>query len=241
MLTSLRKELAACLELLLPEACLFCGRLLAMSPGPRSFCHPCLSCMPPLSVAQCSCCAQPLPSATTKHLCGHCLQHPPAFVKVHAAGLYQRHLKEAVHRLKYRNQVALARPLGRLLTEKIIVSEKVFVPDLIVPVPLHPSRLRQRGFNQALEVARPISRTLNVPLDSRLLERSRETRQQQGLSAKERKGNLRKAFSLSRQTPARRILLIDDVMTTGETVRECSRTLVSGGITEVQVAVVARA
>ncbi|NOR49989.1 MAG: ComF family protein, partial [Desulfuromonadales bacterium] len=148
---------------------------------------------------------------------------------------------DAVQRLKYRNQVTLARPLGQLLGKVVEEAGSDFGPDCIVPVPLHPNRLRQRGYNQALEVARPIAQQLNVSIDTGLLQRIRKTPPQQGLSAIERRSNLRNAFDLTTTPSVRRILLVDDVMTTGETVRECCRTLRAGGVREVQVAVVGRA
>ncbi len=241
MWTSFRQELLACLDVLLPAACLLCGQLLLPDPDASTFCHDCLAAMPPLSPAHCSCCAQAFPNATSKHLCEICLKQTPAFSKVYAAGLYQSNIKAAVHKLKYRNQLTLAKPLGQLLGETIAAAGENFAPDIIVPVPLHPHRLRQRGYNQALEVARPISKQLCAPLDIKLLQRSRKTQQQQGLSAPERRKNLRKAFALTSEPLALKILLIDDVMTTGETVRECCRTLVAGGAEEVQVAVIGRA
>jgi ComF family protein len=155
--------------------------------------------------------------------------------------MYQGSIKDAVHHLKYRNQLTLAKPLGQLLGKVIASTDNGFVPDHIIPVPLHPDRLRERGYNQALEVARPIARQLGIPIDTTLLQRSRKTQQQQGLSAAERKRNLRNAFTLAARVSKLKILLIDDVMTTGETVRECSRTLLTGGVEEVQVAVVCRA
>lgn len=237
----LHRELAACLNLLLPAACLLCDRLLPTDSEAQSLCHDCLADMPPLGPAYCSCCAQPFPKATTTHLCGTCLTRPSLFSKVHAVGLYQDNLKEAVHRLKYRDQLSLAKPLGQLLGKVVASAEDAFTPDLIVPVPLHPRRLRQRGFNQALEIARPISRLFNSTLDHSLLQRVLDTQQQQGLSSKQRRGNLRNAFTLAAEARELKILLIDDVMTTGETVRECCRALVSGGISEVQVAIVGRA
>ena len=241
MWTCLHKGLLACLDLLLHAACLLCGQLLLPDPDGSSFCRDCLAAMPPLSPAHCSCCAQTFPNATSKHLCGTCLKKSPPFSKTHVAGLYQGSIKAAVHQLKYRNQLTLAKPLGQLLSETVAAAEDDFVPDFIVPVPLHPHRLRQRGYNQALEVARPVSRQLCVPIDITLLQRSRKTQQQQGLSASERRRNLRNAFTLTSETSAIKILLIDDVMTTGETVRECCRTLVAGGVEEVQVAVIGRA
>lgn len=240
MWTRLCRALAASMDLLLPPACLLCGQLLPTGPEEQFFCRDCLAAMVPLQPGHCRCCVQPFQSTISNHLCGTCLKRPPSFSIVHAAGLYQGSLKEAVHKLKYRNQLTLAKPLGQLLGKSVAAAES-FAPDLIIPVPLHPSRLRQRGYNQALEVARPIAQQLAAPLVTTLLQRSRNTPQQQGLSAIERRSNLRNAFTLSSEAQALRILLVDDVMTTGETVRECCRTLLAGGANEVQVAVVGRA
>ncbi|MBE0575968.1 MAG: ComF family protein [Desulfuromonadales bacterium] len=241
MWTRFRLALTASIDLLLPPACLLCGGLLPTGHDAQTFCRDCLATMRPLTSAHCRCCAQPFPDTTSNHLCGICLQRPPPFSIVHAAGIYQGKLKEAIHKLKYRNRLALAKPLGQLLGKSIVAAGNGFAPDRIIPVPLHPRRLRQRGYNQALEVARPIAQQSGLLLDTTLLQRTRNTPQQQGLSATERRSNLRNAFTLTSRAPALRILLIDDVMTTGETVRECSRTLLAGGIDEVQVAVVGRA
>lgn len=236
-----RQTLAASIDLLLPPACLLCGQLLPAGHDAQSFCQNCRATMHPLSPAHCSCCAQPFPNVTSSHLCGTCLKRPPAFSTVHAAALYQGSIKEAIQRLKYRNQLTLAKPLGQRLGNIIAAAKHDFLPHRIVPVPLHSDRLRQRGYNQALEVARPLARQLGVPLDTTLLQRIRKTPQQQGLSASERRSNLRNAFALTSRAPSFKILLIDDVMTTGETVRECCRTLLRGGVDEVQVAVIGRA
>jgi ComF family protein len=241
MWTSFRRTVAASIDLLLPPVCLLCGELLPIGHSLQSFCHDCSASMSPLGPAHCSRCAQPFPDSTSIHLCGNCLKRPPSFSVVHTAGIYKGGIKDAVQRLKYRNQISLARPLGQLLGKVIEATGGDFVPDCIVPVPLHLDRLRQRGYNQALEVTRPIAQQMSVPVDTRLLQRIRKTPPQQGLSAIERRSNLRNAFGLTLKPSAQRILLVDDVMTTGETVRECCRTLLAGGIREVQVAVVGRA
>jgi len=142
--------------------------------------------------------------------------------------------------LKHRNQLALAKPLGLILGKVFINAEPGFPLDYIVPVPLHPHRLRQRGYNQALEIARPLSRQLGLPIETGRLQRSRRTPPQQGLPSDQRSRNLRNAFGLIGQVTGARILLVDDIMTTGETVRECCRTLLQGGAEEIQVAVVGR-
>jgi len=235
----LARDLKASLDLLLPPACLLCGH--PLQTGRRTaFCDPCLAGMTPLGTAHCRRCAQPFPDAASCHVCGTCLKRPPGFSRVHAAGIYQGSIKEALQRLKYRNQLILAKPLGRLLG-KTLADSFVAWPDCIIPVPLHPRRLRQRGYNQAHELARPLSRDFGCPIEAGLLQRHRRTPPQQGLSAMDRGRNLRNAFELSSPIGSARVLLVDDIMTTGETVRECCRTLLRGGAAEIQVAVVGRA
>lgn len=238
MWTRFSRALATCVDLLLPPACLLCGQPLTSK---KPFCSTCLAGMMPLGPAHCPCCAQPYPTGSSNHLCGTCLRRPPAFSVVHAARIYQGVTKEAILRLKYRNQLTLAKPLGQFLGQAVIQGREAFLPHCIVPVPLHPRRLRKRGYNQACEIARPLARQLEVPLDIRLLQRIRHTPPQQELPAASRRSNLRNAFTLTSSAAELSILLVDDVMTTGETVRECSRTLRAGGATEVQVAVFGRA
>jgi len=237
----LSQALAACSEMLFPPACQLCGQLMTIKDGHADFYRSCVSGFSPLGSACCPLCAQHYPDAISRHFCGTCLQRPPPFSNVYALGQYQGHIKGAIQRLKYRNQVTLAKPLGNVLGKVLTSQMQGFNPHCIVPVPLHPNRLKQRGYNQALEIARPIARRMAVPLNIRLLQRIRNTPRQQGLSAHERSRNMRNAFSLTAEALALDILLIDDVMTTGETARECCRALLNGGAAEVQVAVVGRA
>lgn len=240
MWTRCRQAFTATLELLLPPDCLLCAQPLTSSSS-TNLCPDCFSQVTPIGAGHCTCCAQPFRSPSSNHLCGICLQQPPDFSVVHAAGLYQGTIKEAVQRLKYRGQLTLAKPLSGLVLTSLTEQDKTFIPDKIIPVPLHIKRLRKRGYNQALEIARPIAKSLNVPLDVKMLQRARNTPHQQGLSAKDRRKNLRNAFTLTRMPAAEKILLIDDVMTTGETLRECSRTLMNSGAQEIRAAVAGRA
>lgn len=242
MWPNFRQALQASLDLLLPPACLLCTRLLSPGQGDWSLCAACLSRLPALGDASCRSCAQPYPLPyATDHLCSNCLTHPPPFTGVFAACSYQGLASEAIHRLKYRNQLPLAAPLGRRIAATLAGIDGTFRPELLIPVPLHPQRLRQRGYNQAMELARPLSHAFGIPIEPMLLRRTRHTQPQQGLSAAERRGNLRNAFYLAGEVQDRVVLLLDDVMTTGETVRECSRMLLAGGAGEVRVAVFARA
>lgn len=240
MWTRCRQALTATLDLLLPPACLLCADQLSSSSF-TNLCATCLSKVSPVGAGHCTCCAQPFHSLASNHLCGDCLQRPPAFSFIYAAGLYQGSIRDAVHRLKYRNQLALATPLGDMVSASLAGQDKGFIPDKVIAVPLHIKRLRRRGYNQAVEIARPVAKNLHIPLDVKMLQRTRCTPPQQGLTAKDRRKNLRNAFTLTAAPAAEKVLLIDDVMTTGETLRECSRTLLNGGVREVRAAVVGRA
>lgn len=230
-----------CLDLFVPPACLLCGRRLPGCGTTASFCPACTGAISPLPAAHCRRCRHPFPNATSCHLCPSCLKRPPDFTTVYAAGRYSGTLKAAIHKMKYRQQLGLAKPLGELLALQLAADMVGFTPDALLPVPIHRKRLRQRGYNQALEIARPMARLMGVPIEARLLQRTRPTLAQQGLSAQDRRSNLRKAFRVNTTVAGARLLLVDDVMTTGETARACSQALIRNGAQEVRVAVVARA
>lgn len=233
-------EFYGLLDLLLPPACPLCGSDFAARP-PLFFCPDCLSGVHPLTSPCCPRCA--LPFATedgSDHLCESCLRDEPPFSRVAALGIYEESLRLAVQRFKYEGAIVLDRPLGRLLAASL-ERDDAFRPDLLIPVPLHLSRLRERTYNQSLLLARVLGRRWRLPVPPRLLVRVRPTPQQQGLKAEVRRQNLKGAFALKRKLSGERVLLIDDVVTTGATVRECSRVLLEGGAGEVAVAVLARA
>ena len=165
------------------------------------------------------------------------MRYPP-FSRVHCVGLYDLALRKAIHQFKFNQRVGLDRPLAKLL-ERVIADDELF--DLILPLPLHPRRLRQRSYNQSQLLAKEIGKLRGVPVASRLLLKERDTLPQQGLSACDRELNLRSAFRLSRCLSGERILLVDDVMTTGATASAAGSLLLQNGASEVQVAVVGRA
>ncbi|MDT8441635.1 MAG: ComF family protein [Desulfuromonadales bacterium] len=241
LLARLRPSLLACLDLLLPPVCLFCGSsTLPPRPAP-SLCAVCRAALDP-TVSACRRCETPFHSfAPGRHLCQTCLCHPPAFSRVYPVGLHRPPLQTAIHGYKYREQLLLADLFGRLMSERLLQETELPVFDLVVPVPLHARRLRQRGYNQALELARPVARRLAVPCDGHALQRVRATPPQQGLNRDQRRRNLRAAFRCRRQLPGAVVLLVDDVMTSGATADACSRALLTAGADEVHVAVLARA
>ncbi len=202
-------------------------------------CHACRLDLPVIEVA-CERCAIPLP-ATRHHgnLCGQCQTEPPAFAHCLAPFAYHAPLDHLLKDLKFKRRLALARTLGGLMAPWL-ADRTNGLPGRIVPVPLHPARLRERGFNQSLALAHPIARYLKLPLDIDSCRRLRDTPPQAELSARQRHGNLEGAFGVRRRL-AGRIAIVDDVMTTGCTVQALARALRDAGAAQVDVWVCARA
>lgn len=237
----LRRELTGLFDLLLPAACPLCNQLLGPSPHP-AVCSTCLANLLAPPTPSCPSCALPYPTdGGTDHHCEPCLRQPPPFVRIHALGPYADSLREAITAFKYRGRIDLDRPFGRLLSQRLRETTNPADFDLILPVPLHPARLRERGYNQSMLLARVLSREFKRPLELRRLRRTRPTPPQQGLNAALRQANLRQAFALSQPLQGQHILLVDDVVTTTATARECSRVLLDGGAGLVSLAVLARA
>lgn len=151
-------------------------------------------------------------------------------------GTHTQDLQRAVHQLKYAGRFHLAQPLAQMLLQRLYPAIAEFAPQTIIPVPLHPKRLRERGFNQSLLVAQHLGTALKIGVNSRYLMRIRATRSQTDLTRKQRQQNLQRAFALHGSLEPQRILLVDDVVTTTATCRECATTLTKAGH---EVAVVA--
>jgi len=174
----------------------------------------------------------------SKHasVCGQCLEKTPPFSKVITYGLYRDILAEAIHQFKFHGLKRFAHPLGSLM-----VSVDLPSADGLVPVPLTLRGLRERGFNQSLLIARILSKKIKIPLLMDVLLKKKETPPQIGLSAKKRINNLKNAFEVKGDISGLRLLLVDDVVTTGATVAECSKVLMKAGAEEVTVLALARA
>lgn len=188
--------------------------------------------MPYLHGPHCPICALPTPDGFT---CGHCLKRAPRFDRTVAVYAYTFPIDQLVHALKFGEQLALASALAERLAPRIEPR-----PDLILPMPLHPARLRERGFNQSLELARGIAHLLEVPLLAAGAKRIRDTTPQSSLPWKERKRNVRNAFACNADLNGLHVGLIDDVMTSGATLDELAGTLRRAGAREVSAYVVAR-
>ncbi len=224
------------LQAVLPPRCVLCG---AAGFDGRDLCAGCRADL----AANTICCARcALPLETAAPLCGICLQREPPFDAAWAPFLYAQPLDLLESRFKFRGDLAAGRVLAGLMADAAQTLSIASRPAMLVCVPLHVARLRERGYNQALELAKPLSAALGIPLEAQALQRTRSTVAQTGLDAKARRRNLRGAFALQPGTnlPAH-VAIIDDVMTTGTTLRECARVLRRAGVARVDVWALARA
>jgi ComF family protein len=212
------------------QPCLLCAAASRAAP----VCPACQDDLPRLPEARCPRCAHPTP---TGEVCGTCLRHPPAFTHAEAVYRYAHPADSLVHALKYRGELALARFLGDSLAARLVGQA---MPDLIIPMPLHANRLRERGFNQAVLLARHLSRRTGVPMQATACQRIRDTKPQIALPLDERKRNMRRAFTCSAKLSGMNVALVDDVMTTGASLDELARVVLAAGAASVSVWVVCR-
>jgi competence protein ComFC len=222
------------LNILYPSQCPACGNpsdAFHYSP----ICSSCWSTIKRFAGPSCAICALPCVSEYVT-VCGQCMKKKPPFSKAIFYGIYDGVLAEAISQMKFYGLKRLSKPLGTLL-----LNCELPVIDGILPVPLSVKGLRERGFNQSLLMAKVLSKNLQVPLFMDILSKKKETLPQIGLSKKERSTNLKKAFEVKGDIKGLRLLLIDDVMTTGATVTECSKVLMNAGAQEVIVLTLARA
>jgi len=215
---------------LIPGSCLLC----AADSAAGLLCPACAADLPQLPATLCPQCGD---QTTLGERCGACLKDPPAFARTLALFRYEFPVDRLIQALKFGHQLPLAAWFGARLSQILVAADH----DLVLPLPLHPSRLRTRGFNQSLEIARPVARALGVAIDPTLLSRTRATPPQAELPLKERGRNVRGAFACASDLAGKRVLLVDDVMTTGATLREAARILKIHGAGPITVAVAARA
>lgn len=230
-------RLASLRRWFLPPACLACGTSLSTD---DAFCVPCRAALPRLGPC-CVRCAIPLPDTGAERSCGRCLARPPHFDRACAVYRYATPIDRLVQGFKYCRRLDWGRVLGTALIEHLRDAREL--PDAIVPVPLHRRRLRERGYNQSLELARPIGRALDIPVLAFAVRRVRPTPAQAGMNRDQRRRNVRNAFDVVQPHHVldRHIAIIDDVMTSGHTADALARALKRAGARRISVWVVARA
>jgi ComF family protein len=238
----------ALLDLIYPPRCLVCEDFL-LEPGaspefPDGICAACGQGFVRNEGPKCSICGRPFPAGTRPdHWCEGCLRKPPNYEGLDAPYAYEGTLATAILRFKYGGMARAAAVLGPLLADFAVGWLKDESDPVVMPVPLHSKRLRQRGFNQSLLLARHVAARLSTGLDYVSLKRLKHTPPQAGLNREERRKNMKGAFVLERSqaVEGRTILLVDDVATTGETLNECARILKKAGSGRVLCLVLARA
>lgn len=240
----IKRMIRSFLDFLLPTSCSYCRSRVGSSPVPF-FCAACWSDFSLIQGPVCPQCGRPFDSSealaySPAHLCGSCRQAPPQYDQALSAGQFEGPLREAVHVFKYRPCRALGSHLGAWMAGAILLEPVI---DAVMPVPLHSTRLRERGFNQALLLAHALCKAHGLTLSFDNLNRIRPTRPQVELSGEERVANVAGAFALRRpgEVSGRTVLLIDDVHTTGATLNECARVLKKAGAARVMALTLARA
>lgn len=229
-------------DVLYPPRCLLCRE-----PGAdrRDLCRDCAAALP-WNRDACGRCAIPMPSMTAAHagmnrdalVCGACLKRAPPLAAVHAAFVYAFPLDRLLPRFKFHHDLAAGRLLAQGMADAFGALAR---PDALLPIPLHRARLRTRGYDQALELAKPLARMLTIPLHERALSRTRHTAPQSELDAPGRRRNLRGAFAVpSKPTLPAHVALVDDVMTTGATLHAAAVALRRAGVARVDAWVCAR-
>ncbi|PKN33569.1 MAG: amidophosphoribosyltransferase [Deltaproteobacteria bacterium HGW-Deltaproteobacteria-19] len=238
----MRSFLAGLADLVFPPRCASCSGKLEDG-AHFSLCEGCRSGIGIIHSPLCTVCGEPFASDAEKdHPCGSCLVGPPPFATARSLGRYDGVLMTMIHRLKYREQSRLAEPLGRLLAAGDYPGLRIGEASLVIPVPLHPRRLRQRGFNQSLLLAKAVGKSHGIPVDARSLRKPVASDPQVSLGRRQRERNVRGVFVVAdaERIKGKGILLVDDVYTTGSTLKECARVLLRAGAREVSVLTLAR-
>lgn len=212
------------------QPCVMCG---SMSHD-GLWCAACDAALPYLKAPHCPVCALPTPGG---EVCGHCLAQPPLFTLTTAVFGYSFPLDKLIQSMKYGEQLALAHAFAKKLARAI---DKSNLPDYVIAMPLHPAKLRERGFNQSLLLATTVARELNIPLLPDACRRLRNTPPQSSLPWKARKKNVRNAFSCGMDLGGKRVALVDDVLTTGASLNELAEAVAKAGAIQISAWVVAR-
>jgi len=218
----------ALLDFVYPPHCLGCGR--AMGEVGEYLCGRCWEEILAPVPARCGRCSCPLETAAPG--CANCASWESAFERAVVLGRFGGAMQPAIHALKFRQQRNLGQEFGRRMGGAL--GRVLQAVDLLVPVPLHPARERERGYNQSLCIARGLAEVLEIPVDSRLVKRRVNTRQQAKLDVPQRQANMRDSFGCAGPLPEHRCIgLVDDVLTTGATLDACARVLVRAGARQV--------
>ena len=235
-LSSIGRETA---RIVLHAACVACGGELPWRARTASCCAACWAALPAIPAAKCRFCALPWSGDDPGFICGPCLTDPLPVDWTEAWGCYEGSLERVLHAFKFNRHDFFAGPLAELV-EAILRRRGDLDFDAIVPVPMHRAKVRRRGYNQAELLARALAKRIGIRCEPRLLIKTRDLDAQSKLARSARAANVQGAFLASPRVASRKILLVDDVCTTGATIRACASELVRAGAERVAAAVVAK-
>ena len=239
---SLNEVLRNIADVIFPPRCLGCAEILPQQ-SLQTFCPACREKIRFITGSLCPICGMAFfDSPAPDHLCGNCLENKPYFSLARAVASYETLILDAIHQFKYGHNISTGTALASFMAEFCFPDFDFTDYSLILPVPLHIRRLRERGFNQALILAKAIGEKHSIPVNFSLLKRRKFTLTQTGLDKKEREKNIRGAFAVTdnAKTEGKNIILIDDVYTTGATINQCAKTLIKAGAGKVAVLTLAR-
>ena len=224
-------------QVLFRQNCVFCNaNINAPQTSNHAVCRPCLNDLPWHPTNSCPQCGL----TSSGMVCGRCLNSPPDFDATKAVFLYAYPVDAMMLRYKYGNMLNLGDAFGEFLAKKVNVEDCLKNIDIIIPMPMHPQRLKERGFNQALEIAKVLCKKSKEKLDFKSVERQTLTPPQASLPLKERVKNIKGAFKVNVNLTGKRIAIVDDVMTTGASLNELAKTLKKAGAVHVECWVIAR-
>lgn len=228
--TKLLRALNNMLDLMYPKRCPVCGDIVR-----KRGADICPSCERKLRFVEepfCLKCGKPLEDES--EYCGDCMKKEHSFKEGRAALIYDEHTSQSIYSFKYNSRCEYAKYYGRIITTRLGRKIKSWKPDVIIPVPIHKSKLKKRGYNQAALIAKEISKSLNIPYNDKILIRKTSTKVQKNLSAKDREINLKKAFIVrGNSVKLKSALVVDDIYTTGSTIDAISKCLKGAGIGEI--------
>jgi len=214
---------------LFPKKCIVCKQAEPQDNHPC--CTTCYLTLP-FQTHACAQCGQRF-AANSDH-CGRCINKPPSFDACFCPFEYQGVIKTQIQNFKYHEQLEIAPQLAQLM-EYELHTNGIELPDILIPVPLHISRLRSRGYNQSQLLANALAKRLNIPVDNNIIAKHRKTSPQAELSLKKRSNNLKSSFKIKKRCSLKSVAIIDDVVTTGSTANEIAKTLKKNGVNYIQV------
>ncbi|MEN6374773.1 MAG: ComF family protein [Smithella sp.] len=229
-------------DIIFPPQCVACAEIIKQS-SEGVFCPSCLSKISFITGSLCPICGLPfLDSPAENHICGDCIHSPPYYAKVRAVASFESIIMEAIHKFKYGRNISIGSALGSFMAGFSFPDFVFSEYSLLIPVPLHIKRLRERGFNQSLLLAEEIGKKHHLPVNFSLLKRCNFTLTQTGLNKAEREKNIQGAFTVTdkNKIAGKCIILVDDVYTTGSTINECARVLMKAGAKKVAALTLSR-